>query len=223
MRSYRKALLIAWKDALSEIRTRETIASVLVFSILVIVIFNFAFVASPEAINLLAPGILWATFAFAGVLALNHSFTLEKEDGCLEGLMACPVGREVIYVGKALGSLLFLLFIEIVVLLVFALLFNQTVVTPQMIAITFLTTLGFVSVGSLFSAMAVSTRARETVLPILFFPTVTPIIICAVKASALALAGGAWGNLVIWLEIIAAFDVIFLVASFLVFGFVVEE
>jgi len=223
MKFYRKAMLIAWKDALSEIRTRETIPSVLVFSILVIVIFNFAFAASSEAINLVAPGILWVTFAFAGVLALNHSFALEKEAGCLEGLMACPVGREVIYVGKALGSLFFLLLIEAVVLLIFALLFNQAVITPQIVAITFLTTFGFVAVGTLFSAMAVSTRARETVLPILFFPVVAPIIICAVKASALALAGEPWASLASWLEIIAAFDLIFLVASFLIFSFVIEE
>ncbi len=223
MKSVSKALVIAWKDVLSELRTREIVSSVLVFAILVIVIFNFAFGDSQEAIVSVAPGILWSTFAFAGVLSLNRSFVLEKEEGCLEGLMVCPVSREVIYMGKVLGSLLFMLFVEAIVLPVFALLFNVAAVSLQLVVVTLLTTLGFVAVGTLFSAVAVNTRAREMVLPILFFPIVAPIIICAVNASGLALAGEPWGRLTSWLGVIGAFDVIFLVASYLVFAFVIEE
>jgi len=204
-------------------RTREVIFSVLVFTLLVIVIFNFAFVANQEIIALVAPGILWVTFAFAGVLSLNRSFILEKEEGCLEGLMVCPVSREVIYVGKMLGSLLFMLIVEAIALPIFAFLFNLAVLSSQVITITVLTTIGFVAVGSLFSALAVNTKAREMVLPILFLPIVVPIIIGAVKASGLALAGEPWGALSSWLQIIVAFDVIFLVVSFLVFAFVIEE
>ncbi|MEE9583178.1 MAG: heme exporter protein CcmB [Dehalococcoidales bacterium] len=223
MRFWRKAVVIAWKDILSEMRTMEIISSVLVFAILVIVIFNFAFGGRQQTINLVAPGILWVTFAFAGVLSLNRSFILEKEENCLEGLMACPVSREVIYVGKMLGSLLFLLFVEAIVLPIFAMLFNVAVFSLQLVTVTFLTTLGFVAVGTLFSALAVNTKAREMVLPILFLPIVVPIIIAAVSASRLALSGEPWGSLSSWLAIIVAFDVIFLVASFLVFTFVIEE
>ena len=111
MRFWRKVIAITWKDALSEMRTREIVFSVLVFTLLVIVTFNFAFGATQEMIALVAPGILWVTFAFAGVLSLNRSFILEKEEGCLEGLMVCPISREVIYIGKMLGSLLFMLII----------------------------------------------------------------------------------------------------------------
>jgi heme exporter protein B len=223
MRFWRKAIVIAWKDILSEMHTREIVSSVLVFAILVMVIFNFAFGGRQQAINLVAPGILWVTFAFAGVLSLNRSFILEKEENCLEGLMACPVSREVIYVGKMLGSLLFLLLVEAIVLPIFALLFNVAVFSLQLVAVTFLTTLGFVAVGTLFSALAVNTKAREMVLPILFLPIVVPIIIAAVSASGLALSGEPWSSLSSWLAIIVAFDVIFLVASFLVFTFVIEE
>lgn len=223
MRFWRKAFVIVWKDIISEIRTKETISSVLVFAILVIVIFNFAFGANQETMISVAPGILWVTFAFAGVLSLNRSFIVEKEEHCLEGLMACPVSREIIYVGKMLGSLLFMLFIEAIVLPIFALLFNLAVLSPQLITVTFLTTLGFVAVGTLFSALAVNTKAREMVLPILFLPIVAPIIICAVNASGLALSGEPWSSLSSWLQIIVAFDIIFLVASFLVFTFVIEE
>jgi len=172
---------------------------------------------------LVAPGILWVTFAFAGVLSLNRSFIVEKEEHCLEGLMACPISREVIYVGKMLGSLLFMLFIEAIVLPIFALLFNLAVLSPQLITVTFLTTLGFVAVGTLFSALAVNTRAREMVLPILFLPIVAPIIISAVNATGLALSGEPWSSLSSWLAIIVAFDIIFLVVSFLVFTFIIEE
>ena len=223
MRFWRKAMVIAWKDILSEMRTREIVSSVLVFAILVMVIFNFAFGGRQQAVNLVAPGILWVTFAFAGVLSLNRSFILEKEENCLEGLMACPVSREVIYVGKALGSLLFLLLVEAIVLPIFALLFNVAAFSLQLVTITFLTTLGFVAVGTLFSALAVNTKPLGMVLPILFRPIVVPIIRAAVRASGLALSGEPWSSLSAWLAIIVAFDVIFLVASFLVFTFVIEE
>ena len=109
MSFWRKVMAITWKDALTEMRTKEIVFSVVVFTILVIVTFNFAFSANQELLLLVAPGILWVTFAFAGVLSLNRSFVLEKEEACLEGLMVCPVSREAIYVGKMLGSLLFML------------------------------------------------------------------------------------------------------------------
>lgn len=223
MRFWGKVIAITWKDILSEMRTKEVISSVLVFTLLVIVIFNFAFGANQETMRLVAPGILWATFAFAGVLSLNHSFIMEKEQGCLEGLMACPISREVIYVGKMLGSLLFMLIIEAIALPIFAVLFNLAVLSLQLITVTVLTTIGFVAVGTLFSALAVNTKAREMILPILFFPIVVPIIIGAVEASGMALAGEPWSGLASWLQIIAAFDVVFLVASFLIFAFLIEE
>ncbi len=223
MSFWRKVIAITWKDALSEMRTKEIVSAVLVFTLLVIVIFNFAFGTSQATMGLVAPGMLWVTFTFAGVLSLNRSFILEKEEGCLEGLMVCPISREVIYVGKMLGSLLFMLVIEAIALPIFAFLFNLAVLSLQLIAITVLTTIGFVTVGTLFSALAVNTKAREMVLPILFLPIVVPIIISAVKASGLALAGEPWGALSSWLQIIVAFDIIFLVVSFLIFAFVIEE
>lgn len=223
MKFWSKVLAIAWKDAVSELRSREIIASVLVFTVLVIVIFNFAFGADPEKIGSVAPGMIWTTFVFAGMLSLNRSFITEKENGCLEGLMVCPVSREAIYLGKALSSLLFMLIVEAIALPLFAVLFNIPVISVQIIVITLLTTVGFVAVGTLFSALAVNTKAREMVLPILFLPIVIPIIIGAVKASELALAHGSWSDLSSWLQIILAFDVILTVVSFLTFDFVIVE
>lgn len=222
MRFWRKVIAITWKDVLSEMRTREIVFSVLVFTFLVIVTFNFAFGNNPGTMELVAAGMLWVTFAFAGILSLNRAFVVEKEEGCLEGLMVCPMSREVIYLGKMLGSLLFMLVIEAIALPIFAFLFNLTL-SPQLIIITVLTTIGFAAVGTLFSALAVNTRAREMILPILFLPIVAPIIIGAVEASKLALSGEPWSAMATWLQIIGAFDVIFLGVSFLVFTFVIEE
>ncbi len=137
--------------------------------------------------------------------------------------MVCPVSREAIYVGKMLGSLLFMLIIEAVALPIFAFLFNLPVLSLPIVVITILTTIGFVAVGTLFSALAINTKAREMVLPILFLPVVVPIIIGAVKASGMALAGDSWSEISSWLQIIIAFDVIFLVVSFLIFAYVIEE
>ena len=202
MRFWYKVIAITWKDTLSEMRTKEIISSVLVFTLLVIVIFNFAFGANPETISLVAPGILWVTFTFAGVLSLNRSFIPEKEQGCLEGLMACPISREVIYVGKMLGILLFMLIIEAIALPIFAFLFNLAVLSLQMVTIVVLATIGFAAVGTLFSALAVNIKAREMVLPILFLPIVISVIISAVKASGLALSGKSWDYLSPWLGIV---------------------
>ena len=223
MSFWKKVAAITWKDALTELRTKEVIFTVLVFAILVIVIFNFAFGTTAEALALVGPGILWVTFAFSGVLSLNRAFISEREAGCLEGLMAAPMSREAVYVGKMLGSLISMLVVEIVALPIFALFFNLNVFSLPLGVTTLLATIGFVAVGTLFSALAVNTRAREMVLPILFLPIVVPVIISAVKASGLALTGGSWGDMFQWLQIIVAFDVIFLVVSYLVFGYVIEE
>ena len=216
-------MTITWKDTLSEMRTKEIISAVLVFTVLVIVVFNFAFRTNQRIIELIAPGILWVAFAFAGVLNLNRSFIQEKENGCLEGLMVCPVSREVIYGGKMLSCLLFMLITEAVALPVFIFLFNLQLFSLQLIIIILLATVGFAAVGTLFSALAINTKAREIVLPILFLPVVAPVLISAVSASGLAIAGEPWSALSPWLQIIAAFDTIFLVVSFLLFTYIIEE
>lgn len=219
----RKSLAIARKEALTEMRTREMVVAVLVFTLLVLVIFNFTTGISPQVVHDIAPGLLWATFSFSGVLALNRSFVREKENGCIEGLMACPADREVIWAGKAFSSLVFMLSIEVIALVIFTLLFNVNVLSPPLILVTFLATIGFAAVGTLFSALSANTRAREMVLPILFLPVVLPVVISAVQASARVLDGKSWGGLSPYLELILAFDVVITAVSYLVFAYVIEQ
>lgn len=223
MNFLRNSLAITWKDLISEMRTKEIVFTVLVFTLLVIVIFNFTTGFTQEMIDMAAPGLLWATFSFSGVLSLNRTFVKEKENGCLDALMASPISREAIYIGKVMGSAIFMLAIELIAIVLFSFLFNVNVFRFPILVITLLATIGFSAVGALFAALSTNTRAREMVLPILFLPVVLPLVISAVKASERVLAGKSWGELSPWLPMIIAFDVIFISISFIVFTFVIEE
>jgi len=218
-----KILAIFGKDILRELRAKEVVTSVLVFALLVIVIFNFAFGTRADVTELVAPGILWVALTFGGVLGFNRIFVVEKENSRLEGLMLCPVDRAIIYWGKLAGSFTFILAVAVAITPIFLVLFNFPLFLPRLALIIVLATLGFAAVGTLFSAVAINTRARDIMLPILFLPIAVPVIVAAVKATALVLAGRPWGDMLIWLQIMIAFDVIYLVVATLVFEFVIEE
>jgi heme exporter protein B len=222
-KAFVKILVIFWKDVLTELRTREIIVSVLVFALLVLVIFSFAFGTGTDMTELTAPGILWVALTFGGVIGLNHTFAVEKENSRLEGLMLCPVDRAIIFLGKLAGSFTFMLAVAIVVTPIFLALFNLPVFLPGLAIIIILALLGFAAVGTLFSALAVNTRARDIMLPILFLPVVVPVVVAAVKATGPVLAGRPWGDTSTWLQILIAFDIIYLVVATLIFEFVVED
>jgi len=222
-KTFTKIFAIFWKDMLTELRTKEIIVSVLVFALLVLVIFSFAFGTGVDITEIVAPGILWVALTFGGVIGLNRIFAVEKENSRLEGLMLCPVDRAVIYWGKLAGSFTFMLAVAFVITPIFLALFNLPVFLPRLALIIILATLGFAAVGTLFSALAVNTRARDIMLPVLFLPVVVPVIVSAVKATGPVLAGGPWGDMLTWLQILIAFDIIYLVVATLVFEFVVEE
>ena len=214
-------LAILWKDILLETRTKDFLVAVLVFALIVIVVFNFAVDPTPATVGLVAPGALWISFVFGGVLGLTRSFAVEKERGSIHGLLLTPVGRDTIYFGKMLASLLFMLVVEAIAFPVFAVMFNIPMSAPAFIPVALLATLGIATVGTLFSAMAVNTRAREVMLPLLFLPVALPAIVAAVEATGPALFGGA--NDVQWLPFLGVFDAIFLVVCSIVFSFVIED
>ena len=211
---------LAWKDIVLEIRTRDIIVSVLVFAFLVVVVFNFSLNVTPRVVKDLAPGILWVAFAFAGVLAMNRAFVLEKDRGSLEGLLLTPVSRDAIYFGKMLGIFLFMIVVEALLVPVFAVLLNFSAFSVGFGLSTLLATLGFATVGTLFSAIAVNTRSREIMLPVLFLPVILPVIIAAVESAA---GDGSTVSVARWIGLIAVFDAVFLVICPWVFGLVVEE
>ena len=219
----RAALALLWKDILLEARTKDIVVAVLVFSLLVIVIFNFAIDPTPRLVAIVAPGVLWVAIVFGGVLGMTRSFALEKDSGNLHGLMLAPVSRDSIFFGKMLSSFLFMLVVEAMVFPIFAVLFNLSLAAADLAVVAVLATLGIATVGTVFSAMAVNTRAREVMLPVLFFPVALPVIVAAVEVSSLILQDGGLGGTGRWISLLAAFDAIFLVVGPFAFHMVIEE
>ena len=223
MRFVEPIAVLLWKDILLELRSRDLIVSVLVFGLVVVVVFNFALNATPQQTTSVAPGILWVAFAFAGVLAMNRAFVREKEDGGLEGLLLAPISRDAIFLGKAAASFLFMLLVEAVLLPIFAGLLSFSALSFTLVLTIVLATLGFALVGTLFSAIAVQTRSREILLPVLFFPVILPVLVGAVEATKQAIGGQTIVGLGHWLPLLGAFDALFLVIGPWVFSMVVEE
>lgn len=214
---------IARKDVVLELRNRDIVVSLVVFSVLVLIIFNFAVELTTVNLAVVGPGILWVAIAFAGVIGLNRAFVLEKERDALDGLMLAPVSRDSLFFGKALGSFIFMLTAEAVLIPVFAALFDVDILRVHTAVVAATTTLGFAAAGTVFAAMAVSTRSREIMLPVLFLPVIAPLLIAAVEATAVIAGGGGWGGSGRWLQIIAVFDVVFVAGGALLFQYVLED
>ncbi len=214
---------VVWKDLAAEWRSREMISSMLVFALLVIIIFNFALELSATTRENVTAGILWVTFTFAGTLGLNRSMAVEKDRGCLDGLLLAPVDRSAIYFGKMISNFLFILLVAAIVLPVYSILYNINLIRPDLILVILLGAFGYVSIGTLLASMAVQARTRDILLPVLLFPVVIPLVIAAVKASAGYLQGFEPAEIQPWINIILVFDVIYTAIALMVFDFIVEE
>jgi heme exporter protein B len=214
---------VAWKDLAAEFRSRELFTAMLVFSLLVILIFNFALELDIRTRESVTAGVLWVTFAFAGTLGLNRSMSIEKDQGSLDGLLLAPVDRAAIYFGKVISNLVFMLIVEAIVLPIYSFLYNVNLFEPGLVLTLLLGSIGYIVVGTLLAAMAVHSRTRDVMLPILLFPVVLPVLIAAVRASAGFLTGDDFANIRPWLNLLVVYDVIFTSIGFMVFDYVVEE
>lgn len=219
----RKVLAVLWKDIRVELRTKDIFSSMLIFALLAVIIFQFAFDLRADNVRLVLPGVLWVAITFAGVLGLSRSFIVEQDRGLLEGLLLAPVDRSAIYFGKLLGNLLFIFVVELVLLPVASVFFNIWLISLPLLLVLFLGTLGFAAVGTLFSALSVNTRAREVMLPILLFPVMVPVLIAGVRATGSLLDGETLSDVSAWIKLLVAYDAIFVAAAFLLFDYVVEE
>jgi len=221
----KKITTIAAKDIRVEMRSRERLLSMMVFSILVMVIFNFAFEPGAEYVREVAPGILWVALIFSATLGLNKTFASEKDQDCLQGLMLVPMDRSGIYFGKIIGNVIFSISIAFMTLPFFSVFFNISVLDklPHLIVVILLTTVGFVSVGTLFAAISVGVKRGEMMLPLLLFPVEVPVIIAAVKATGMILDGKLLIDYIMWIKVLALFDIIFIMVSFMTFDYLIEE
>jgi heme exporter protein B len=228
-----KFIEIAKKDLKQEFRTKQMLNSMVIFALLVIVIFSFAFGnessifikdINKKVVDLLAPGMLWIAFTFAGMLGLSRSFAGEKEEGCLEGLKLCPVERAEIYNGKVISNAVLMFLMEITTIPIFVVLFNYDLKNiPGLTLVIILGTFGFIFVGTLLSALTVNTRTREILLPVILFPVLIPVILSAVTATGTLLSSGDIFEISGEIQILAIYDIIFFVVAQLVFEYTIED
>jgi len=219
------AWLVARKDLAIEFRTRTAFLSAVVFALLGVTIFYFAWDSTAVASVDLAPGVLWVIFTFAGLLGLQRSFGSELADRAIDGLLGAPVARESIYVGKALANLVFVVGILAVTLPAVVLFYNLQLGSAvlALAGIALLAAIGLVAVGTLFSAMAVNTRMAELLLPMLSLPFFVPLVMGAAQSSARLMVGRPVAEAWPWLRILIAFDIVFVTACTLAFPFTLDE
>jgi heme exporter protein B len=221
----RASWLVARKDLAIEFRTRTAFFSALIFALLGLTIFYFAWDATAVAAIDLAPGVLWVIFTFSGLLGLQRSFSVEQADRAMDALLSAPIEREAIYLGKALANLVFVIGVQAITLPALVLFYNLPIgdVILPLTGIALLAAIGLVAVGTLFSSMAVNTRMAELLLPMLSLPFFVPIVMAAAGSTARLLAGRPVAEAWPWLRILVAFDIVFIVACTLAFPYTLEE
>lgn len=227
VREARAVALVCLKDLRIEWRNLDNLPAMFFFAALVLVIFSFGFDAAGLPFAQLGPGMLWVTFAFAGVLAFGHSFNIERQADGLAGMMLAPVDPGSLYLGKFLANLITMLIVEALVLPLCAVLFSariDAVFWPLGLAIL-VHTIGYCAVGTLFGALTARTRRGDVLLPILLLSISIPLMISAVRTTAavfsdqpaLRAAAGAW------LTMASIFDVVFVTAAYVTFEYIIEE
>jgi heme exporter protein B len=218
-------LALLWKDLLIEVRTKETMVLLLMLGLLILLVLSFAFDPTSELRVAAAPGVVWVAVVFAGVLGINRSLLYERENDCLQGLLLGPLDHGTIYLAKTAANTLFMLAANLVVLPAFIFFFNLPLGATilRLAPVLLLGVLGFAAIGTLFAAVALRTRAREVMLPLLILPLASPLIIACVQASAALLAGAAFGAVAHWFNLLAAFDAVFLVVGWLTFEYAVVD
>lgn len=216
--------LVARKDLTIELRTRTAFLSSVVFAVLGLAVFYFAWSSSAIAAIDLAPGVVWVIFIFSSILAVQRSFGVEQPERALDGLLISPIGREAIYLGKAIANMCFVGVIQLVAIPAAVLFYNlPSRALPVLFAIAALATIGLVAVGTLFASMAVNTQLAELLLPMLSLPFFMPIIIAAGMTTQRLLAGRPFSESLPWLKMLIAFDLVFLTACTLAFPYTLEE
>jgi heme exporter protein B len=216
---------VLWKDLTAERRTKANFNSVVFLAALTLLLFGFALGPDTEALREAAAGVLWLTILFSGVLSFNRSYDQELQGGALETLLLYPGDRRAIFVGKFLANLAFLLLVEAVLLPTAAILYGLSLADSlgPLLLVLILGTIGFAALGTFYAAMASRLRAREVLLPLLLFPMMVPLLVAAVESTSALLGGDALGNSRGWIRLLVVFDVIFSVAAFLAFDYVIEE
>ncbi len=218
-------LNVARKDLLLELRSKEVTIATLFFSGLVLVILAFALGPDETALRNASAGVLWVALAFAGVISASQSYQSELEENALEQLLLYPVPRATLFLGKLLANWLFMLVLGVLLLPVSAAVFGAELGThlPWLLLTVALGTLGFSLIATFYAALTANLRARESLLPVLIFPIIVPVILASVRASSEVMLAGNPAEGRSWVQLLAGFDLVYLVVCTAIFPFVVEE
>ncbi|HET6145049.1 MAG TPA: heme exporter protein CcmB [Candidatus Acidoferrales bacterium] len=216
--------IILAKELRTEFRSRQLLGTTAVFVLIVIVLFSFTFNPTSMESRRFGPGLLWLAFLFAGSLMLQSSFLREQTNDTLAALRLAPIEPFSIIAGKMAANFLFLMLVEVILLPVFAVLYNVAIlpVLPQLLLVLSMGTIGLAATGTVFSAVAAQARLRELLLPLLLLPVLAPVLIASTEATIGVLQDPSELSLV-WLTFLACFDVIFLTAAWMVGEYLLEE
>jgi heme exporter protein B len=220
---FTRARAVAWKDLRTERRSLANFSGVLFLALLMLLLFGFALGPDAAGLREAAAGIIWLAVLFSGVLAFNRSYQIELDDGAFETLLLYPGARWPIFIGKLVANLAFVLGVEIIVVPLAAVLFHAdlTRAVVGLTAVMLLGTIGFVTLGTFYAAVASRTRAREVLLPLLLLPMLVPVLIAAAKATGALVSGDVMGDASSWIRLLVAFDLIFFTASLAVYDVVI--
>jgi heme exporter protein B len=213
------------KDLALELRTRERIAAMGAFVVLVAILFNFAIDRSAVSMQEIAAGLIWMTVVFGGMLGLGRTFQMEEEDGAFQGILLAPIPRDAVYLGKVMANFILLMVVVALVFVVFGIFFDLRFGSEPLVLTTvmLLGVLGFAAIGTLFSAISHRTTMGETLLPILVFPLLVPVVIFGVTATARLFVGRPVAEVSGNVRMLAAYAIVGLVSGVVLFRFVVEE
>ena len=220
----RRALIVAWKDLVVERRSKETLNSLLFFSLALLFVFQFTLGPDRERLGAVLPGVLWLGFILSGVLGLGRTFMVERDNDCWEALLLAPGDKSAVYVGKLVASLALMLVVEATVLALFTVFFNVDLgpALPGLALVIVLGTLGIAAVGALFAAMTSQVRARELLFPVLLLPVLVPVLLGTVKATEALLLREPLASVAHWWQLLVAADVVYIVVGLLTFDVILE-
>ncbi|MBU8879820.1 heme exporter protein CcmB [Bacillus sp. FJAT-29790] len=218
------AIVIASKDIRNELKSKQTIGMMIIFSSLVILIFSFAFDPTNNTIKAIIPGLIWVITIFSGILGLNRSFLAEKENDSLTGLMIAPIDPASIYIGKVIANLVLVITVQVVSIPVLFVLFDYRFngYFIWFLLIVFTATFGFIIVGTFLAALAANAKNSEMLLPVLLLPLLSPLMIAAVQATKVVLGQDGIQDAISWLQLMAGYDLLFFAACFFLFEYLME-
>ena len=223
MKAIQALSAIIKKDIIIEIKSKEIINSILLFALLTVIIFSFIFEPGTYKKEVIG-GIFWMSIIFSGILGLGKSMSSEVNGGNLTAVMLTPVDRSVIFFGKFISNLIFLIFLEIILVPLFMIFYDVNILAaPLMILVIFLATYGYCLLGTFFAILSVKTKTREILLPILLLPVMIPVILAAILATNAFLLNEPVINASGWIKLIAGFDIVFTAVIYLIFGSIIED